>query len=245
MDPIKFDEHLKGKLENRRVKPSTESWSKLSSRLEAKEAKPNAGRSWLFMAASIIAVLLVATQFFNNNTETIKVLPSIEPTKAVIVEQANEEVKTLNKDVNDVEVDQLVKDTPVIEQGIDEVNTIVALEDKIVAKEEQKIEAVSKVAVVENLTFEAQKIQDLVVQIHTMKNENKEVSDDEIEALLQQAEKEIKLKRLQDKSFQKVDAIALLEDVEAELDQSFRTKVFEAIKASYNSVKTAVAQRNN
>ena len=42
-----------------------------------------------------------------------------------------------------------------------------------------------------------------------------------------------------------VDAEALLENVEAELDQSFRNKVFEAIKSSYNSVKTAVAQRND
>jgi len=39
-------------------------------------------------------------------------------------------------------------------------------------------------------------------------------------------------------------ANALLESVEQELDQSFRSKVLEAIKTSYNSVKTAIATRN-
>lgn len=41
-----------------------------------------------------------------------------------------------------------------------------------------------------------------------------------------------------------VDANLLLESVEQDLDESFRNKVFDALKANYNKVKTAVAQRN-
>ena len=42
-----------------------------------------------------------------------------------------------------------------------------------------------------------------------------------------------------------IDASDLLQDVEADLDQSFRDKVFKTLKSSYYSVKTAVADRNN
>ena len=42
-----------------------------------------------------------------------------------------------------------------------------------------------------------------------------------------------------------VNAHALLQDVEDDLEQSFRSKVFQALKENYITVKTAVAQRNN
>ena len=42
-----------------------------------------------------------------------------------------------------------------------------------------------------------------------------------------------------------VDANALLQDVEEDLQQSFRSKVFEALQSGYESVITAVAERNN
>jgi len=41
-----------------------------------------------------------------------------------------------------------------------------------------------------------------------------------------------------------VDANALLQDVEAELQDSFRTRVFETLKSTFKTVKTAVADRN-
>jgi len=71
------------------------------------------------------------------------------------------------------------------------------------------------------------------------------VSDAEINTLLDQAQKEISLHRLYNETTKKVDANALLEDVEADLEQSFRNRAFKAIKSGYKYVKTAVAERNN
>ena len=84
----------------------------------------------------------------------------------------------------------------------------------------------------------------MVAQVQALKNENKVVTEADINALLVEAQKEIALNRLSQQTSGFVDANALLESVEQELDQSFRAKVFEAIKTSYNTVKTAVAQRN-
>ena len=95
------------------------------------------------------------------------------------------------------------------------------------------------------MTFEEQKIQDVVALVQSMKDGNKVITDSDINALLEEAQKEIKLNRLYNETNGVVDANALLQDVEAELNQSFRSKVFEALKSSYNSVKTAVAQRND
>ncbi len=43
----------------------------------------------------------------------------------------------------------------------------------------------------------------------------------------------------------KVDATALLNVVESELETSFRDKVFDALGDSFEKVRTAVAERNN
>ena len=53
------------------------------------------------------------------------------------------------------------------------------------------------------------------------------------------------MQKLYNEATNKVDANALLQSVEDDLEQSFRAKVFDAIKSGYESVKTAVAERNN
>jgi hypothetical protein len=70
-------------------------------------------------------------------------------------------------------------------------------------------------------------------------------SDEEIERLLKQAEKDITKQRLQKGNTMTVSAQSLLQDVEADLDHSFRSKVFDALISSYKTVRTAVAERND
>ena len=98
---------------------------------------------------------------------------------------------------------------------------------------------------VEVLSFEDQKVKDVVAQIHQLQKDKKEVTAEEIDALLEAAQKEITMQKLYNEATNKVDANALLQSVENDLEQSFRAKVFEAIKSGYESVKTAVAERNN
>ncbi len=78
-----------------------------------------------------------------------------------------------------------------------------------------------------------------------LKSKNQEVTDEVIDALLLEAQKEIRFNKSYNNSTGIVDANMLLQEVETDLDQSFRSKVFDAIKASFGTVKTVVAQRNN
>ena len=78
-----------------------------------------------------------------------------------------------------------------------------------------------------------------------MQEEQEVVTDAEIDALLKAAHKEIELKNLYNEATNKVDANALLQSVEDDLERSFRTRVFEMLQSGYRELKTAVAERNN
>ena len=107
-------------------------------------------------------------------------------------------------------------------------------------------DAVEKTAIAtSSLTPEELKVLKVVNQIKALDSDGTAATDEEIETLLKRAERDILKERIYNETTRTVDADALLQDVEDDLDQSFRTKVFEALKSSYNTVKTAVAERNN
>lgn len=253
MAPINFENNIKDKLNKRTIKPSENAWSKLSERLDNEDKNDKKPYWWFGIAASIIGVLLVVSQFLNNAIK-VKDTPILVDTPKVIKDTINttvfKECKVLNTIVLTTEHKTDSKDGQEIQQVIkarkkkDEV--VVVTEVNIVLKEDRNQLATTPELPKTILTFEDQKIQDVVAQVQTMKAENKVVTDDDIDALLEAAQKEIKLNNLYNETTRIVDAMALLQDVEDELDQSsFRIKVFEALKSSYSSVKTAVTQRND
>ena len=70
------------------------------------------------------------------------------------------------------------------------------------------------------------------------------VTDAEVDSLLKRAQQEILREKIF-KTDKSVDALALLTEVEGELNQSFRDQIFNSLKASFIKVRTAVAARNN
>ncbi|XCF05162.1 hypothetical protein ABI125_10545 [Tamlana crocina] len=246
MAPLKYEEELKNKLEKRSLQPSKQAWEKLSNRLD-NEQKPNNNKLywWLGVAASIVGVAFVATPFFSTNS-------TIEKEQKIVTTPKTEQNDILpNNNIEDVKMvdTQKPEPKPMKTQPAEKTTTITPdfnnTQTEIVSvPEKSNTKVLDKPSINSSLTFEEQKIQDVVAQVHELK-QTQEVTDADIDALLKIAEREIKLNRIIDKNTGVVDANALLQGVEAELDQSFRTKVFEAIKASYNTVKTAVAQRND
>ncbi|MFT6841986.1 MAG: hypothetical protein ACJASR_000751, partial [Psychroserpens sp.] len=85
----------------------------------------------------------------------------------------------------------------------------------------------------------------VVNQIKNLTIKNGAITDAEIKNLLKQAERAILRERIYNKTSRTVDADALLQDVEDDLEQSFRTRVFDGLKSGYKSVITAVTERNN
>lgn len=253
MEPVKFEDDMKDKLDKRRLKPSSDAWNILSERLENEEKKNNRKPYWwLGLAASLIGVLFVVSQFLNttevSDTPVIVDAPKVTPgnkTNTIAIEdKVLDDVEKVTIEAEKIshskeEFQKLVKSRK--EKAI-----IIAVNEDIVSPEEKNKQIITTTELSKkSLTFEEQKVQDVVAKVLTLKDKNKVVTDADIDALLEAAQKEIKLNRLYNETTSVVDANALLQDVETELDQSFRGKVFEALKSSYNSVKTAVVQRND
>ncbi|WP_179316176.1 hypothetical protein [Winogradskyella undariae] len=257
MAPIKFEENIKSKLEERTLSPSAEAWSKLSDRLDAEENKSKKSVFWwLSIAAGLLVMVAVSVQFFNNEDsnhiapivvedglikETIENQKSDSKPKETIqfVEKENE-VEEENKSLSTTKDSQIIDYKNVTKKAIGNTKTELATvnNDSLTQDELAYNEA-------EELLREAQLKLAVADAIKTLKIENTTVADNEIDSLLNIASKEIFKENLENDTFQTVDATKLLESVEDEMGQSFRTKVFEALKDSYDTVKTAVVDRNN
>ncbi|MGM5468685.1 hypothetical protein ACS386_00265 [Flavobacteriaceae bacterium LMO-SS05] len=257
MAPIKFEEHLREKLEKRTIQPSTEAWDVLENRLNHQDKKQNQRTYWwLGIAASIVGIILVTTLVFEKS-ESKTIIPVIvdAPNKTDVNENtvAIEDVEPLAKETIDNPKPESksadkVKPKAEIKKAIPNFNSVSeALKETVASngvKEEGQVQKTDKIPV-NSVDFEKAKLNDVVAEINKLKAENHEVSEAEIDSLLKRAERDILTHRIYNENIKTVDANALLQDVEADLEQSFRSRVFEALKSSYETVITAVAERNN
>ncbi|MDH7911829.1 hypothetical protein [Winogradskyella sp. SYSU M77433] len=257
MAPIKFEEQLKDKLEKRTMSPSEDSWSKLSQRLDDDEQKSkNTIFWWLSIAAGIIIMIAVTVQFFNQ-PDIENSLPQIvdeeeikqeldDESKAIFEEES---VELANEDVvkGEQEHSENIKQPEIIDYK----KVVNQKEQKQLVSDDKGQQNKSKVGNLEkqnsiNLTLDKEAIDNAVAEtLKGIKDTNSTVTDREVDSLLKLASKEIFKEQLLKETSKTVDAESLLMSVEDEMGQSFRTKVFEALKDSYETVRTAVAERNN
>ena len=239
----KLEKHIKKNLEKREIKPSADSWEKVASQMDIKGKNPRKNWYLYAVAAVFIGVLLISSLFLkgeNPSGETIEVVRTeehLKPTEALKKESENEKIKPFETIVvakskeeavkNKVEDVELNKDF----EGVQVVYTETDQEDN---------EPLLK----ESNDMIAQKVQEVVAQVQLLESINPEVSDTEVDSLLRAAQQQIFSEKVLVKRGS-VDAMALLTEVEDELDESFRNQVFDALKEGYIKLRTAVADRNN
>ena len=258
MAPIKFEEQIKEKLEKRTIQPSTEAWIKLTDRLDQQNKKQNHKSFWwLGIAASIVGIILVTIFVFENSVSkisepTIVDINNNEKPKTNTV--VSEDIETQNQEsVNDSKSEiKLTNEEQVVSQKAKSSELISPKKEmnikEVVVSNDIKVEEQTQIAtetLLNTVDFEQAKFNDVVAEINRINTENQGISEAEIDSLLKQAEREILTNRIYNEKTKTVDASALLQDVEADLEQSFRSRVFEALKSGYVTVKTAVAERNN
>ena len=96
MAPLKFEEHIKDQMEQRKLQPSADAWQKLNEQLDDESEKKNNKAFWWFgIAASIIGVLLVVTVMLNSGNEnTIPTIVDTENTDTIIKNEVLKEAVT-------------------------------------------------------------------------------------------------------------------------------------------------------
>ncbi|EZH74575.1 hypothetical protein ATO12_12470 [Aquimarina atlantica] len=265
---MKFEEKMKDKLEQRAIQPSSDSWERLTTQLDSakKQKKESKKVQWYSIAAIFVGVLILTSILMNQN-------PVSEQNNTQFVDNGNEVIKKENIEVvenKDIQQKNIEKNnSKIVEESStpDKIATpslkkknvpleIIIPGDKIAKKmlENKKYDTElvengrtidrtkNKVLPVDSLIIE-DKVAGVVAQIQELQKNNAQVTDDEINALLLEAQREISTAKILKSST--VSASNLLQDVEAELDETFKQRVFEALKTGFQKVKTAVVERDN
>jgi hypothetical protein len=274
MAPIKFEENIREKLQERELQPNKDSWNELSKKLGHETASKSNRRLWMAVAAGFMGLLLVVSY----------VLTTVDEEQPIQLVDENNVIPSDVKEISESPrlEDNTLNNTPIIaseniKNDLDEPvkvpeNKMIPNKDVTVtaAKEDQPqkkataelIPLINKEAIAEVITdpkempndkstptkedvFVNNKVDAVVAEVRQMKELNNTVTAAEIDDLLSKAQRDIATNRILASSNKKIDPSALLQDIESEMERSFRDKVFEALGDGYNKVRTAVVERNN
>lgn len=259
MAPYKLEDNIREKLEAREIEPSSEAWKKLETKLDAEQPKKR-NVAWYYMAASFVGILILSSVFLSRNNENPKsqiVNENIErrdiESQSEIITK-NSEVEKIASEEVDLEKDNTKskkdENTDLIKPVQQEKSAIEKKfkKDKVIAKTTDKTEEKQAPefdihnSKDEEVLFN-QKINEVVASVKKLQETNSEVTAREVEELLNNARRDIQTQRILKSP--KVDATALLQDVEWELEKSFRDKVFDALGEGFRKIRTAVIERND
>lgn len=245
MEPNNFEKDFREKLNQREIEPSNKAWDRLDAMLSvAEEKKPivqlqsrqTSKKRWMYIAASIVGFLLVGTFFFNQKKNTIE----IPKDKVVVKENARENVKK----------DTVVKPTlKVIDTNKSEVAIVEKGSNQNSVKEEKNLNPKSNNSIkkVPNQIAESSII---IKNNQEKQSDNKTVvaensKKETVDQLLESAEKTVVAENsVKPKSKVKINANDLLNQVDGELELSFRERMIVKVNKNYQSVKVALANRN-
>lgn len=220
MELNNFEQQAKEKLFNREIAPSAQAWGRLDAMLSVQE-KPKKKMTWWYVAASVTGLLLVGTLFFNTSKESNVITPSQE-----IVVTSTED-----------------KDSVTTQPSIEPTNEVSVEPKSVLATN------VSKVANNPIRTTKTNR-QELSInnQITTTNNQisttiEKNTEHQAIAAIDENVP--VVATGIQKKQKIQVDPSSLLSQVDGELELSFREKVIAKVNKNYQTVKVALANRNN
>lgn len=246
MAPNKFENHIKKQFEEREIRPSSDAWLKLSDCLDETviERPKKRGNFWYAVAACLVGLLIVSVFVLNTTT-------AISESNNQVVEDETKAIDEID-DFEKIEVRKnavevvATEETPKEEKESIVVETAGEVPEKKASIEQlagtsEEIQNPLNDASEEVLNI---KIREVLAQVDALEQNQEQLTEAEVDSLLRKAQEEI----LSDKLFRNgrsVDAMALLNEVEDELDKSFRDQIFESLKSGFIKVRTAVADRNN
>jgi uncharacterized protein YqfB (UPF0267 family) len=222
MEPNKFENQFREKLNSRELNPSEAAWDRLDAMLSVVD-KPKRKFSWLYIASSILGFLLVSTIFFNQKENTIDVKKNnvaIEnKTEKVNLKTEIKSIKT-ESDFSKINLKQETK--PLVQT---QKNTKSNAENQMLKTKKEVVAEIQpnnqKELIVANINSNPENIDSLLASV-----EKNSQSDSK-------------------KPSVKVNTTNLLNQVDGELQLSFREKALNTITQKYKEAKEALVNRNN
>ena len=219
-------------LQNRTVNPSSDSWEKLSIKLDSPKVKKKGIKLQLLKYAAVILILISIGFYFSEPKEKVINSPLIV-------------APTLKKELNNIPEMNIDPQTEVAAKP--EINTIdtninpeLIIPEEVVAYAPKENENFM-IPVIENTAHDT--LTKTALQTETLLSEDKDI-DDEVTQLLNES----KIRLLLDNpitSKNVVSAQALLNEVEGDLDKALKEKLMEKIANILNNPKEVITFQEN
>ena len=243
MSKNSVEKKIREVLQERAITPSENTWNKVEAQLGPTPTAPGFGYWRYGIAAGFIGVLFISIFYFTQRNN--EVLPSQEVvrTNAPDLEVLDTGKIQSSTDLGSENAEVIVqKTTEVFNQPLVE---IPAETNKMRAHDARNPEISDERVVEDYVSLEKvdTKIAEVMTQVSMLEQTKGRVSDATVDSLLRAAQKELLGEQVL-REPQTVDALALLTDVEDELNRSLRDQLFEKLKDGYEKVRSAIAYRN-
>ena len=234
MEPNNFEKDFREKLNQRTINPSDKAWDRLDAMLSvAENKKPKKKKKWLYIAASLVGFLLVGTFFFNQKKSSVET-----PKNAIVIEENMKKDSVVKPTINvtdSIKREVVISEEKSIQSSNKKENKLNPKPNKTIKNESNQI---TESSVIIKNNQEKQSINNQTSVVETSKNET-------VDQLLNSAEKTVVAENSsKKKSKVKINVNDLLNQVDGELELSFREKVITKVNKNYQTVKVAVANRN-
>lgn len=237
MEPNKLENQIREKISAREINPSASSWDRLDAMLSiAENKKPKRNFKWLFIAAGIVGFVFVGWFLLNQNDTTSE----INNTNAVV--ESNTDA------VNAIKEKEVEKPIFHTKESIPSIKNQKAIKNTAIAAVATSKTALAKIKKgqdkatpsVKSETVDPESIAEVVPQ----KTEEKRKETVNSSALLAASDLNASEKTNQNKSKLKINANALLSQVDGEIELTFRQKTIKTISKKFESAREAIVSRN-
>lgn len=233
MAPTKLENQIQEKLNSRNIKPSAQAWDRLDAMLTVAEEKktnrlPFLSFRYIGIAASFLVFLAIG-KFFYDDFQNSKINPEVsrQNSNSIIVK-------------SDLEVSGEIPKEKFLNQNTIEVVKNNKQPTPEASGHNQQPKRVSIInqnqinPIVEVITKKQEDPQPIISQEVVVSNQKNIVA--EVEILTKKETSTTKIK---------VNASSLLSQVDGELNKTYRETKLEKIARNFNTVKVALANRNN
>ncbi|WP_333695274.1 hypothetical protein [Flavobacterium sp.] len=225
MEPNNIENQIREKLSQREIQPSSKAWDRLDAMLSVEEQKPKRNFKWLAIAAVFLGFTVVGIFLLNSKDSFQNSVPS----QPIVLEN---ETNTINQDSEEVNGSSLLKPKE---------NQVIVLQPSH-KMEKPKSEINPK----KDFLLEVKTESPVLVEKTEVPNTLPLDQIEKAQKLLAEVEQGIKTTDNSKKhaSGISVNPKTLLESAEQEVTASFRNKLLQSIDKNYETIKSALANRN-
>ena len=234
MEPNNLENLIKEKLNSREIQPSSQAWDRLDAMLSSTETKKKKSYfNWWAIAASFVGFVAVGTYFYNQNTIEINSNPVVTIENKIQKEELDVENKTIPQDI--INSEKSLKQNA---KGIVQVE-----KNGHVNRNNNRSNDNASSNVAHQIKINEEKMASVILSTDKSEQITSQVRPNslEIDELLASVEKSPNSKTAN----LKINSMALLNEVNSELEMTFREKALIEITKKYKAAKIALTNRNN